>query len=228
MDISHDTIPEWEYEDHPNYLTVGEACQQIINELVNDIMKQDEVISDTRESHKRIFSKVTLEGQDYLAGNYRGASYKFLEKRPVYIGGYEGSKPEDVHEHMIEFTEEIISNFKTLCTLSQTYTSISKEQKLLVFCRFLSISFVKFLAIHPYANGNGHISRLLVWIFLQKENLNQGFWSVANRPGIPRGVPLDWCINKFRQGDPNFLPLYFLQGIMTGMPVTQENFKPNI
>lgn len=228
MDMLYDPSQGWEYENHSNYSTVEETCNQVINELIDDITRQDEVISDTRKFHKRIFSKVTPKHHDYFAGNYRGSCYDLLKDYPVWIGPYEGSKPENVHSDMIKFTEETISSFNKLCNESQAYASISKAQKLMVFCRFLSISFVKFLAIHPYANGNGHISRLIVWVFLQKENLNQGFWSVANRPGIFKGVPLDQCIDLFRRGDQRFLALYFLQGIMTGMPVTHENFNPNI
>ena len=149
-----------------------------------------------------------------------------MENYSVKIAGYDGCSPQDVHEAMIDFSKNITPKFEVLCDYIRDHEAVSQEKKLVVFCRFLSIVFVQFLAIHPYANGNGHIGRLIVWIFLKKLGFSQDFWSVNDRPGEPRGVPLDRCIRLFRQDKKEYLIKYFLQGIKTGMPVTQENFKP--
>lgn len=211
----------WEYELHPKYVTVKEKCDEIIRSMCADETRQDCFLVDTRHTHKTMFIEVTPDGRAYFAGNYRGANYPYLCNYPVQIGDYAGEPPASVEAAMSAFSIEIASIISEFQQKIKSITSTA-PQKLVVFCHLLAHLFVKFLAIHPYANGNGHMARLLVWVLLKKEGLTQDFWSVADRPGQPKGFPLDNCIEFFRKGNYEPLIRYFLLGIQTAQPVTVE------
>jgi len=49
---------------------------------------------------------------------------------------------------------------------------LPREQKLAYAVIFACSIFVTFLQIHPYANGNGHAARLVVWAILGR----YGYW----------------------------------------------------
>lgn len=217
----------WEYELHPKYATVKEKCDEIIRCMCTDATRQDFFLVDTRDTHRAMFIEVTPDGCAYFAGNYRGADYPNLCNYSVQIGVYHGVPPSSVGAVMSSFSTEIAKIISDFQQKIKTIASTASK-KLVVFCHLLAHLFVKFLVIHPYANGNGHMARLLVWVLLKKEGLTQSFWSVADRPGQPRGVPLDSCIELFRNGNQEPLIRYFLLGIQTAQPVNVERLLRGI
>lgn len=209
----------WEYSKHPNKHTVGENCDLVLSRFSADTEARDVFYKDTRPVHKEIFKDVTPAQCDYFAGNYRGAPFLYLQDYRVVIGEDEGTSPELVESQMLEFSDKVEGWLEQLNQRINTDSKLSRSQKLLYFLEFISTIFVRFLVIHPYANGNGHMARLMVWTFLQKKGQPLTFWSVDKRPIRP----LVDCIIAFRRGDVMPLMKYFLVGITTGEIVTFES-----
>lgn len=210
----------WDCEDHPNCESVTVNCKSIELLFSVDESERDSFILDTRFAHKEIFKDTTPKGREYFAGNYRGAPYEFLVDYEVRLYQSEGYPAANVSDFMDNYSLELEK-------LLDTYFKKIKEIKIpdsvkvLKYVELLSYFFVKFLAIHPYANGNGHIGRLLVWAFLKKEGLPVSFWSVDDRPGRP----LIDCIIHFRRGNKEYMIKYFLQGISSRKTVLPEHIN---
>ncbi|QBH18633.1 hypothetical protein EYC51_03490 [Alcaligenes faecalis] len=222
--MQYDPNKGWEYEHHPKAEIVRTKCYELIHNLSASTDERDCTLIDTRRSHLFVYSDVTPTGHEYFAGNYRGASVGFLRIYDVGVGKYPGAQAHLVEALMEVFAHEIhrlLDDFNRVIINS----AINAEQRLLNYCALLSKIFTKFLVIHPYANGNGHMARLIAWILLQKQGLASDFWSVADRPGTPRGVPLDECIVLFREGNLKPLMMYFLKGINSGKPVVREDIE---
>ena len=189
----------WEYESHPNFCMVEKKCNQILTSMSDFEKEQADYLGDTRPMHRLMFCDVTPKSCDYFAGNYRGENYQYLVNYNVSIGGFLGVDAELVDDVMKEFSSQlakVIDEYES--KISEL--DLSENEKLLTYVELIAYFFAKFLVIHPYANGNGHMARLLVWVLLKQKGLHQEFWAVSERPGVPKGVPLDECIHYFRLG----------------------------
>lgn len=202
-----EVIENWEYSNFSNKHDVEVFCEKLLKILAIDQQKIFSILDDTRPTHKEMFEMVVPHGKEYLAGNYRGANYPQLVDRPVYVGtvygDYDsGAKFDIVHEFMEKF-HKFIEN--TLPVLQQKSLSWSPRERIVAYTKFVGACFVNFLAIHPYANGNGHISRLLVWCLFAIKSINCSFWSVPKR----NDRPTDKMVTDFRRGDPSALLICF-------------------
>lgn len=190
-----ETLEEWEYDDHPEAHTVAEACLTMLQNLQKNTLEMRKVMLETRPCHKKMFEKVTPAGKDYLAGNYRGANYPQLIDRPVYICGFTCTPFHQVEDSMRIFHEKLNEDIQRISQYLKQST-FDAAQKIVIFSQFVSHYFVRFLSIHPYANGNGHISRLLVWCIFNYKSIKCSFWSVPDR----NLNPPDQYVGYFRQG----------------------------
>jgi Fic family protein len=59
------------------------------------------------------------------------------------------------------------------------------EEKLTYAITFACRVFEEFLRIHPYANGNGHIARFLIWVILGYCGYWPNNWRIEPRPNPP-------------------------------------------
>lgn len=214
---------EWEYEGHSDRKSVEDNCNKTVAHFLENENDRDAFFKDTRPIHKAIFQNVTPDGHTYFAGNYRGAPYSQLYRRPVFIGDDSGHPPELVAQAMEDFpiiANSLLNQFHNIMKSNNE----SRAKKILYFSDFLSKIYVRFVAIHPYANGNGHIARLLVWTFLKRANLPLTFWTIDKRPERP----LDDCIFYARRGDWRPIVEYFFIRIATGKMVSFEmlDIKP--
>lgn len=209
----------WDYALHADKDTVGDNCNSVVCQLSDDLSRCDSFLNDTRETHYFIFQHTTPKDCEYFAGNYRGANYLYLKDYEVKIAGYSGTLSVLVEQEMHDFSCNIGLLLEEFYTVMKSNNNFSSTQKLLKYIELISHFFVKLLAIHPYANGNGHIARLVLWCLLKKEGLPLTFWSIDERPA----PPLDQCIGAYRKGDMSYLMKYFLIGITSGKAVTWED-----
>lgn len=191
-----EALEEWEYEYHPEAHSVSDACLIMLQNLQNNKLEMEDVMRETRPYHKVMFERVTPFGREYLAGNYRGASYPQLVDRPVYIYGFSCAHFSQVEDSMRDFHQKLNADIQRISQYLKQ-SKLDAAQKIVAFSQFVSHYFVRFLSIHPYANGNGHISRLLVWCIFNFKSIKCSFWSVPDR----NLNPPDQYVGDFRLGN---------------------------
>lgn len=205
--------PTWEYSEHPRkadilFPAVSNVLLQIGNRLL-DIKP----ILDTRPIHKQFFENLTPPGFDYFAGNYRGEDYRCLLHYKVGIRSDPrvGFPPENVDEGMFQLSIRIERGLRALDNAMGNSAEIENGQKVLLLVAFACHVFVKFLLIHPYANGNGHIARFIVWLIFRRYGMWPKRWSIEPRPPDP---PYTDLIKKYRDGEKEPLEAFFLSQVL--------------
>lgn len=197
-------LDNWDYEEHKNRKLVTEACHKLKVRVADDVEEIEKVKQDTRFFHFEIFSSVTPANKAGFAGNYRGSHFEYLKSYNVSIGSHQGTDASQVEEIMSDFHLFFI---KSLNQFNQKSLELTKESKLVVYSRLISHFIVAFLSIHPYANGNGHMSRLIAWAMFCYKGFNIQNWDLDKRPD----QPFDSFIAMYQQGNKDAMAYYFMQ-----------------
>lgn len=134
--------------------------------------------ADTRDVHRSLLLKSTPKAFEYYAGNYRGASFPALVDRPASI-------------KIAGATSRHVTRFSLACdvysemAILQSRIDLLRDAELPVVQHFFeSVAlFRRFSCIHPYLNGNGRISRLLLAALVSMVDLmpNES-WTWSTRP----------------------------------------------
>lgn len=209
--------PNWEYADHPKReIILKERTVDVLVQLYQQTLDCVESAVDTRLIHGYLFSLLTPREHIYFAGHYRGEDFRCLKYYPVGIEGERnvGLHPSRVLETMEQIAQIIRQGMKALDATHQLPdTKISPEDKLLNTVAFACRIFNAFLRVHPYANGNGHTARFIVWAILGR----YGYWPtqfpIDPRPNYPLYA---WAINEYRKGNNQPLEDYILTCIVGG------------
>lgn len=197
---------DWEYENHSNRGYIAKKCLKLQSGITKDPIKFDSTLKDTRDAHKFIFKDVTPVGYPKFAGYYRGSNIDYLKSYEVEIAGYAGYPAGQVSMAMKEFHNNYLTEILRLRNEAKN-NKLSPADKLLFLSEIISDYMVTFLSIHPYANGNGHIGRLLVWMVFIKFKYQIQDWSIDIRP--PQ--PFDDLISMYRNQDKEPLMEYFIK-----------------
>ena len=111
------------------------------------------------------------------------------------------------HVELESFMETLESKFKEL----QAAKKNKKIEKRALFIYQLgeiaAAFYVLFLVIHPYANGNGHIARWIVWMMLIRSKHHPQTWPLNSRP------PTDDLIRLYRMNDKMPLIQFIIKAI---------------
>lgn len=197
-------LDSWDYEEHKNRQLVTKACHDLQVRVAKDLEEIKKVKQDTRAFHLEMFNSVTPADKTAFAGNYRGSEFQYLKNYNVSIGNHQGTLASQVAETMHDFHLLFV---KSLKQFNQKSLELSKETKLVVYSRLISHFVVAFLSIHPYANGNGHISRLIAWALFCYKGFNIQNWDLDKRPD----QPFDSFIAMYQQGHQDAMAYYFMQ-----------------
>jgi hypothetical protein len=150
----------------------------------------------TLSAHKYIFRQFTPVGFPYFAGRYRGDNYDILRDCRVGIlsDPKVGEVPKSVRAKMDLFDKQFI---KTIEVFDGHFKSgkIDKAILLVKLAEAVGTLLVRFLTIHPYVNGNGHIGRVLVLAMLGRLNIRPANWTIDDRP------PYSEAIFEHRRGN---------------------------
>ncbi len=206
--------PAWEYADHPKReIILQERTEDIIVQLYKQQLDFVEHAADTRPIHAYLFSLLVPREQIYYAGHYRGEDFPCLKN---YYAGVEGDSqvgfpPFLVEERMEKIAQWLREGMKVLDTTHQLpHTQISPEDKLINTVTFACAIFAEVLRVHPYANGNGHTARFILWTILGK----YGYWPkqfpIEPRPNHPLYT---WAIAEYLKGNRQALEDYILMCI---------------
>jgi len=207
--------PDWEYKNHPNYVP-GDILSRVIG-IVHDLRRgrtdSSHLASDTRPTHTRMFHDLSPQGHEYYVGHYRGENFRCLQYYTVGIMGDPsvGLDPTLVTGRMGQFERLVRGGLAALDQASQLpRVQVSGQQKLLCALAFACRVFELFLRIHPYANGNGHMARFIVWAILGRYGYWPYRWPIEPRPSDP---PYTDLIKRYRAGIHAPLEIYILHCI---------------
>jgi fido (protein-threonine AMPylation protein) len=207
--------PPWEYKDHPNYQSILRAELAVLLRalrLGNVAIEVEGV--ETRPVHQRLFARLTPSGHPYFAGHYRGEHFLCLIDYNVSVPGdpVVGVHYTGVQAAMERFGETLLT---AAAVLDQSFAlpnaTLSQEQKLYSAVVVAARAFQEFLTVHPYANGNGHIARFLVWLLLGRYGYWPSNWTIDPRPNITNYAE---AISYHRRGDTVPLEHLILQSIL--------------
>ena len=153
---------EWEPEDCSDFLTnmPSMAAEALVDLLAATPDERKAFLLDTRAQHENLYANFTSEQWAGCAGNYRGADIDGVRDYDVYLPFKVGDQvkdnilfatPETVELKMETFAEAV----EVYCSDAQSFSSPGEASN-----RAANL-IVQFLSIHPFANGNGHITRLM-------------------------------------------------------------------
>lgn len=202
--------PEWKYESHPHARDVlRKESVSILNDLTSRLDAKI-LVSDTRPVHRRLFSKLTLPNQPYLAGHYRGENFECLKTRQVGIPSNPrvGLPPRQVGLELSKLNQVSQGAIGRLDTLHQRADSeITPDAKLTAVVAVVCRVFAQFLLIHPYVYGNGHVGRIVLIAILGRF----GYWPIRfSIEPRPFGTIYDDAIRRYQWGDPNPLEMLIM------------------
>lgn len=202
--------PDWEYADHPNRLPeLRRKTSELMLALRRGALTVDQQGKDTRSVHAHLFSSLTPLNFEHYAGHYRGEALLCLEDYAVTADGDPnvGEAPASVARSMWLFGEILLSNLRELDERAANVRQPAGE-RIKVAAIFACEAFVEFLRIHPYANGNGHTARFLVWLILGRYGLWPQNFPIEPRPREPQYVSY---IRMWRAGNKGPLINYFIR-----------------
>jgi fido (protein-threonine AMPylation protein) len=169
---------------------------------------------DTRPIHLQLFRDLTPPECPEFAGHYRGEAFRCLESYEVYIRGdpLVGEPAKNVRSSMIVVAEAIDNGVAAFDTANQLPEShVPRWQKIYYLVTFACRVFVEFLRVHPYANGNGHMGRFLIWAILGRYGLWPRRWPLDKRPPDP---PYSYLISQYRAGNREPLEQFVLRCVL--------------
>jgi hypothetical protein len=153
---------------------------------------------------------------DYYAGHYRGEELRCLKHYTVGIKSdpMVGYDPQLVLGEM-SLLETTIRD--AIVALDAFVASGRKPVACLIqIVKVAARVFELFLRIHPYANGNGHMGRLIVCALFGRYGFWMSRWTVEPRPKDP---PYSSAIAQYRRGNVADLEKFMLECAKWGEPV---------
>ena len=88
---------------------------------------------------------------------------------------------------------------------------LARHQKLIYTVTFACRVFEIVLRVHPYANGNGHAARFIVWAILGRYGFWPRSWPLDPRPPDP---PYSRLISEYRSGNHQPLEEFVIRAVI--------------
>jgi fido (protein-threonine AMPylation protein) len=202
--------PSWNYSEYPGReIIVGGRTKELLLKMREGAVNLAAYACDSREAHEFLFELMTPFNYGYYAGHYRGENFTgLLNYNVTFGGGRIGLLAQSVPGRMAELSIEIADALDDLDKIhaAQPYV-YSDEDKLLETVTFACRILHEITLIHPYADGNGHASRIIAWAILGKYGYWPNKFSIEPRPKEP-GYLIG--LSYYDLGDPTYLENYIL------------------
>jgi len=210
-----DCPQQWDYEDYPHYDDIlAVATAEILIALRRRQIDTLKTSCNTRPAHLKLFTELVPQGCEYFAGHYRGENFRCLRYYEVKIQSDPrvGCPSDRVLNTMGQIMESVEQSMRALDEGHKVPNSqMAAEQKLLFVVAFACRMFELLLKVHPYANGNGHAARFMVWSILGRYGYWPKNWPLHPRPNEPQYSEL---IVRYRNGDIEPLERYMINNIL--------------
>lgn len=189
-------VPEWDYESYPSPQLREARCAQVLADIAGGHMSLECEGRDTRPVHFRMFDGQTEPGESYFAGHYRGEPFPYLDRYCVGVASDArvGVPPDRVAAEMTAFESAVVEVARLIDRdAGKPASPESIVRAVGAACALL----VEFLRIHPYANGNGHMGRFLVWLSLARAGIWPRRWPLNDKVPYPYGM----LLTEYRNGN---------------------------
>ncbi|WP_080870591.1 Fic family protein [Xanthomonas campestris] len=206
----------WQYKHYSTDEERDSRCKEIIVDLLMGRLDSLGTVVDTRPVHFRMFSGMHPADMPYFAGNYRGSPHGLLANYNVMFDGINGVHFSAVAAHVSSLGEKAKKEVERLKQLG----AVDDGKKLVAVVGVACTLMVKFMAIHPYADGNGHVGRYFIWSFLHHFNIHARRWPLNERPE-PNYFDHIRC---FREGQPKGLVTFVLKHVCNVEPANEAAF----
>ena len=206
---SHTDCSDWEYDSHPERAKLKTRCERLASLITKWPHRFDRYGFDTRQGHAFMFKGLAPTACTCIAGGYRGSlDCPTLTSYNVHIG----SDPRvGVDCRLVAWQ---IKSFEAECNAAciafmsaRKSGKLQSHETLLLFVQVLCDALERFFWIHPYANGNGHSGRLLVWTLLARYGMPPVKWAIDSK------VPYNDALKAYRDGNKKPLVRLMLQAI---------------
>jgi fido (protein-threonine AMPylation protein) len=208
--------PGWEYKHSANYPSaLIQAHAEVLGKIQTLEYTVEKDATDLRALHRVLFISLVPPGYDYYAGNYRGHHKRCLRSYDVEVNGDArvGAPAASVAKFVYHFSASLSAVIRNLETdLSHIGSKLDPAHRAVATVRIACAAFVDYLTIHPFADGNGHASRALLWITLARFGYYPTHWTIDPRPVFS---PYSYAelIVRYRDGDTQPLEDFVLSGL---------------
>lgn len=152
--------------------------KSVLEELMHLSEIETNRIADTRPTHLFLFNGMAITGFEKCVGNYRTTTGDPVLNCKVSFGDYNGAPPSDVSYRIAELRTKIRTQYRLL----KTHNFDSEESFLFHLIKYAASIIYNFIMIHPYCDGNGHISRYLLFAIVMPEGYVPYRWRIHPRP----------------------------------------------
>lgn len=203
---NHLDCKHWDYETHPKRKQLRARCERLTGWAKRWPRRFERYGLDTRRGHRLLFGPFAPPQCLCLAGTYRGSqSCPALLQYAVGVGGAPkgvGALPQYVETAMALFESR---GQQLVHTYRQSLATLTPEEAFVKLVDILCDLLEVFFTIHPYANGNGHAGRMLVWVTLAREGFVPKRWCIDDKQ------PYGNALNQYRAGKPEPLRLFLIR-----------------
>jgi fido (protein-threonine AMPylation protein) len=207
----HD-CPGWDYEDHKDHNSILPASSaQLLIQLRSGKIDAQQACCDTRSVHHFLFNKLVPDEHPYFSGNYRGQDFKCLKYYEVYVPSDDtvGIPSAGVSQAMRNIEEVLNKSFPNIDLANELpEEDLSKDMKIVYLVKFATRVLVEFLRVHPYANGNGHMARFIIFAMLARYELWPKKWPLDDSPNYHQHI------YDYRRGDIAPLENFILRSVL--------------
>lgn len=205
----HTNCNDWGYDTHPDRaIGLAGRCQRVQAAIRRRCGLFNRFEFDTRAAHLWLFKGMTPASCACILGHYRGyAGCPVLRDLTVGVSDDPtvGLPPLFVDAAMTAMDEQCKALlFAHNYWLKNKGANQPTQNALLKYVNILAVVLEKFLTIHPYMDGNGHMARLLIYTMMVRAGYPPSNWNMDAKQ------PYAQALSDHRRGKRGALQVFLL------------------